>query len=416
MNHLLFADDLLLICENEHDSQTLLDILSQWCRVNKMTINSSKTKVMHFRPNSIPRTQFKFICGSSDIECVSEYRYLGLVLNETLDYSVTAKYVAQSATRALGLVISKAKAAGGLPYDVYTKLYDTLVWPIIDYGSSIWGTTEYACINAVQNRACRFFLGVGRYTPNAAVNGDMGWSPPVVRQWKTVLSHWFRLNNMAEERANKTIFKWAHTKMYGTKNWCFRVHSKVLKVIGLSLDVGLRYSYSDRKHVINSFINDVFNEYQESWRAKINVDTGRNKNCGNKLRTYKLLKHMYEPEPYTQISILPGNHRSALAKFRCGIAPLKVETGRFQGIPLQERTCFCCEKEVENEIHVLMSCPLYTNERDALFKKISSKNNSFLSLSDTEKFVFILSEAEIIRHSSKTCHDILSKRRAILYK
>ena len=27
----------------------------------------------------------------------------------------------------------------------------------------------------MQNRALRFFLGVGRYTPNAAVNGDTGW-------------------------------------------------------------------------------------------------------------------------------------------------------------------------------------------------------------------------------------------------
>ena len=52
---------------------------------------------------------------------------------------------------------------------VYSKLYDTMVWSVIDYGAAIWGTREYACINAVQNRAERFFLGVGKYTPNAAV-------------------------------------------------------------------------------------------------------------------------------------------------------------------------------------------------------------------------------------------------------
>ena len=27
----------------------------------------------------------------------------------------------------------------------------------------------------MQNRALRFFLGVGRYTPNAAVNGETVW-------------------------------------------------------------------------------------------------------------------------------------------------------------------------------------------------------------------------------------------------
>ena len=117
-----------------------------------------------------------------------------MVLDEFLNYDVTAKYVANSATRALGLVISKDKAAvrggggGGLPYEVFTKLFDTIVWPTINYGSDIWGTKDYSCINAVQNRACRYFLGVGKYTPNNGVNGDMAWKPACVKQWCSVLN------------------------------------------------------------------------------------------------------------------------------------------------------------------------------------------------------------------------------------
>jgi hypothetical protein len=41
----------------------------------------------------------------------------------------------------------------------------TLLYAIISYGAAIWGTKEYSCINAVQNRAMRFYLGVGKYTP-----------------------------------------------------------------------------------------------------------------------------------------------------------------------------------------------------------------------------------------------------------
>ena len=32
-------------------------------------------------------------------------------------------------------------------------------------------------------RACRFFLGIGRYTPYAAVMGDMGWILLYRTQW-----------------------------------------------------------------------------------------------------------------------------------------------------------------------------------------------------------------------------------------
>ena len=83
-----------------------------------------------------------------------------------------------------------------------------MVWDIISYGAAIWGTKEYSAINAVQHRACRFFLGLGKYAPNAAVNGDMGWTPPIVKQWKTVISHWARLNKMDNNRLNYQIFKW----------------------------------------------------------------------------------------------------------------------------------------------------------------------------------------------------------------
>ena len=32
----------------------------------------------------------------------------------------------------------------------------------------------------------QFFLGLGRYAPNAAVNGDMGWPAPEHRQWMCI--------------------------------------------------------------------------------------------------------------------------------------------------------------------------------------------------------------------------------------
>ena len=82
----------------------------------------------------------------------------------------------------------------------FTKLYDSLVWSVIAYGAAVLGDKTYSCINAVknrdediylcihavQNRAMRLLLGVGRYTPNAAVSGDVGWPQSASRQWKSV--------------------------------------------------------------------------------------------------------------------------------------------------------------------------------------------------------------------------------------
>ena len=91
-----------------------------------------------------------------------------------LDMLQTAKFVAACASRTLGLTISKFYANDGMPYKVFTKVHESRVAPVIDYGAAIWGTREFSCINAVQNRACQVFLGLGRYAPNAGVQGEIG--------------------------------------------------------------------------------------------------------------------------------------------------------------------------------------------------------------------------------------------------
>ncbi len=60
-------------------------------------------------------------------------------------------------------------------------------------------------------------------------------------------------------------------------------------------------------------------------------------------------------------------HRSAFAIFRCGVAPLRVETGRYENIPFNERSCFNCLDSIEDEIHVLLECPLYSDIRANIF-------------------------------------------------
>ena len=180
---LLYADDIVLIAESEMDLQAMLDTLGAWSKNNLITINVAKSNIVHFRNPSVTRSNFVFKVNDDSLGYVSQYKYLGLVLTEHLDYAVTAKIVAQSANRALGLLIAKSKAFSGLQYEPYTKLYDAIVVPIISYGAAIWATQSYACINAVQHRAARYFLNVGRYTPNAAVNGDIGWTPMVTKCW-----------------------------------------------------------------------------------------------------------------------------------------------------------------------------------------------------------------------------------------
>ena len=209
---LLYADDVVFLAENEKDLQTLLDALNVWCHKNDLIVNCDKSKVVHFRTQSVPRTSFQFLLNDKSINIVSEYNYLGLLLTEFLSYDSMAKAVAKSASRSLGLLISKCKANGGFQFSVFTKLFDNLVMSVIEYGAAIWGTKEYSCINSVKNKAMRFYMGVGKYTPNLALYGDMGWIPCNINQWTCVFRNWSRNTRMCNNRINKKVFLWGNSQ------------------------------------------------------------------------------------------------------------------------------------------------------------------------------------------------------------
>lgn len=46
-------------------------------------------------------------------------------------------------------------------------------------------------------------------------------------------------------------------------------------------------------------------------------------------------------------------HRSALSKFRCGVAPIHIETGRYEGLEGLDRKCPFCDN-VLDESHVIL--------------------------------------------------------------
>ena len=100
---LLYADDIILIANDEHKLQRMLDVLDEYCKTWRLTINPNKSKIVHFHRKSCPRSTQQFQCGNKAIEIVSSYKYLGLVLNEFLDFQITAKVVRQSCSRFIDL-------------------------------------------------------------------------------------------------------------------------------------------------------------------------------------------------------------------------------------------------------------------------------------------------------------------------
>ena len=152
----------------------------------------------------------------------------------------------------------------------------------------------------------------------------------------------------------------------------------------------------------------------QDWEYALNSDSSRHGNGGNKLRTYRLFKSELKVEDYCKI-VLPLKHRSAFAKFRCGVAPLRIETGRYENLFVEERLCPFCNC-VEDEIHVMLVCSVYDDIRTVLLENALDILPAFRYFSNEEKFKFLFSQNRLIRLCAKTCFNILQRRSSLLYR
>jgi hypothetical protein len=231
-----------------------------------------------------------------------------------------------------------------------------------------------------------------------------------VRQYTCISKYIATISCTQSSRLNKRIALWAFSKATSCQNYFFHF----LKIVNdFKINVQLELSNPISQQFVNSVYTAALESHKSKWLDSINSaigPSGRN----NKLRTYCKLKSEFQTEKYCQM-IMPLKHRSALAKFRCGVAPLRIETGRYENIPLVDRKCPFCEN-VETEQHVMLNCELYDDIRRPLFEKAADIDSKFPGLSEEGKFIFLFSNHFMIRLCAKTCFNILQRRTFYLCK
>ena len=82
-----------------------------------------------------------------------------------------------------------------------------------------------------------------------------------------------------------------------------------------------------------------------------------------------MFKNICKSESYVKMAHSKMS-RSIFAQFRLGILRLEIETGRFRNIPSESRMCHFCINEIEDELHFVCVCPVYSNHRKILFNEI----------------------------------------------
>ena len=246
------------------------------------------------------------------------------------------------------------------------KLFQTYVEPILLYNAenftmmttkqiekyrnghlNIHELATSANITTTQLKFIKFILGVGKSSPNMAVLGEAATIPLHMRAQIAMLKFWNRIRYMGEDTLVKLAYK---ENVENNTTWC-----KSIQVLNTAYQLNTRnwteLEFPDemKKELNKAFINH--------WRARID-DRG----CEKKLHLYAQVKKEFKIGKYLDIPSF--RERQIISKLLCSSHTLRIETGRHQNIPRDERTCQLCDNnKTEDEDHFIMECPSYNQIR-----------------------------------------------------
>ncbi len=180
----------------------------------------------------------------------------------------------------------------------------------------------------------------------------MRWTHSIVRRNVCMVRIWNRIINLDPQCLPRKVLEW---DIYCNGN----IWSSNLKSILSSMDRAFNTRNIVCTRAAWSSLHEIYcNQWQQDELDK------------PKLRTYVNFKVSYNVENYV-MSFMSHAQRSYLAQLRCGVLPLHIETGRWQGTQLDKRICKVCNgNSVENKEHFIFHCNKYNNNRLYFYQQI----------------------------------------------
>ena len=155
-----------------HQLQQHLSTLQAWTEANHVTINYSKTVMMHFSLAKTAVPPPTVTLSDHPIQVVESTKLLGIILDNKLDWNLHISTMIQTTTYRL-YMLRRLKSLG-TPQGELTSIYNIFILPKLTYASPAWSSsinlTQKRKLERVQKRACRIILGSAYTTYTEALD------------------------------------------------------------------------------------------------------------------------------------------------------------------------------------------------------------------------------------------------------
>ena len=236
----------------------------------------------------------------------------------------------------------------------------------------------------------RTVLGVGKQTPIPFLYFELGWTSPNIRHKLEMVRLWYHIVSLPENRLPKQIYQLDKTP------W-----KKCIQSIFTMANMDSVFESDNSTRIPFA---QLYDKIKKSLCSAFKDNLAKTLTGMSRLCYYKNFDNV---QNFEQKSYIPAcrnrQNRSVIAKLRSStFNKIRVDSGRYRGIPREERICKRCENDkVDDEIHVLLYCSKFHVRRCSLIKEVTKLYCDFENLSDICKLEILLCKPDTVNLTAR---------------
>ena len=255
----MYADD-LVIWESDKNINIAIDKLQtkinstlEWMDENGFKISKTKTKYIIFTKNRKSKLHKDLFINGEIIEKVKQIKYLGLILDEKLNWNAHIEYVKKRCREKLNILRYISNKKWGADKSLILRIYQAVVRSIIDYGIFIYydntNNTNKLTLNRIQYEALRLATGNLKNTVVQVLEGVTGMLPLKYRAEKLACKFGIKRASIPQHQTGKEIKRHSHYTAENFNRYPLPVYGWVRKIIEEKLTElknieNINYSYT----------------------------------------------------------------------------------------------------------------------------------------------------------------------------
>lgn len=368
---LLLADDVVLLSETVVGLQCQLNNLQEAAEYLRLTINAEKSDIMVFRKGGYLSSRERWFLNGSPLNVVNGYKYLGIVFSTKVSFDIACKDLGSRGKKAFLSVIRSLYQYKNNSLDLFLKLFDAQIQPVLQYGSELWGLDKAAhqC-EKVHLFALKKFLNVEKRTPNDLVYGELNRYPILINSAMNCIRYWLRIVQMPDDRIPKQAYLMlCKFDAKGSKTWATNVRSFLYEN-----GFGIAW-YNQGVGSVNLFLKEIkqrlIDSRWQNWNDHINNSS--------RFTFYKGFSSLHYVPIYLQMD-LNRQIRSLMTRLRFGISSIATHYSKYRNATDQQLICPLCKCWEENELHFVFKCPFFDELRTEYIPHKYVLNGSINSL------------------------------------